>query len=223
MTELEKLKMDDEYINQNDIVKRYLQNKLTPEETVEFEEYMLDKPELLERLELDMVLVETLPRVEVTEKKKLEEKNGIKPYLWQTLFGKPFVYSICSFFLGALVISQLNNISQTQALFTGTINLVEISPLRSTSSEDIPDAVYSLSNNADYIILMLQPEDTNGDPINIEITRTSDGKQILNEEFRQNSAGEILVMLRKNQISLGRYSLAFSDNKENVLRLSIVH
>ncbi|MEP0355294.1 hypothetical protein [Paraglaciecola sp.] len=57
-------KMGDETINQNDIVQKYLHNKLTPEETVEFEEYIMDKPHLLEQLELDSVMVEHLPSVQ---------------------------------------------------------------------------------------------------------------------------------------------------------------
>ncbi|MEP4299102.1 MAG: hypothetical protein ABJ340_05400, partial [Paraglaciecola sp.] len=63
MNKMHPNKMDDEYITQNDIIQKYLRNKLTPEETVEFEEYIMDKPHLLEQLELDSVMVETMPNV----------------------------------------------------------------------------------------------------------------------------------------------------------------
>ena len=47
--------MDRDYIEQHDILDRYRRNQLTPEMRIEFEEYILDKPDLIEQLELDML------------------------------------------------------------------------------------------------------------------------------------------------------------------------
>ncbi|WP_416305963.1 hypothetical protein [Neptunicella sp. SCSIO 80796] len=55
--------MDETYIAENDIKRRYLHNKLTAEETAEFEAYILDKPALLEELELDSVFISAYPNM----------------------------------------------------------------------------------------------------------------------------------------------------------------
>ena len=48
--------MSEAFIREHDVARRYLQGELTPEEEAEFEAYFLDKPELLEDLELDLML-----------------------------------------------------------------------------------------------------------------------------------------------------------------------
>ena len=55
--------MDKNYIEQNAIDTKYLRNQLTPEQSEEFEVYLLDHPEMLEQLELDAVLGSELPDV----------------------------------------------------------------------------------------------------------------------------------------------------------------
>ena len=55
--------MDKQYIEQFDIGRKYLKNELTPEEVIQFEEYLLDKPELIEQLELDRIAMLAMPKV----------------------------------------------------------------------------------------------------------------------------------------------------------------
>ena len=54
--------MDKKYIEENGIVTKYLRGQLTPEETSEFEAYFLDKPEIIEQLELDSILIKNTGR-----------------------------------------------------------------------------------------------------------------------------------------------------------------
>ena len=46
--------MSAKYIKENNISSRYLHGHLTPEESIQFEQYLMDKPELIEQLEIDM-------------------------------------------------------------------------------------------------------------------------------------------------------------------------
>ena len=106
--------LDDEYISQNDIVQRYLQNKLTPEETVMFEEYMMDKPELLEQLELDSVMVGILPQVKnQTEKSKLTESKNSLGWLIGVIRSPNLAWSLCAAFFGLMLLN-LNHIGENQ-------------------------------------------------------------------------------------------------------------
>ncbi|TQV82943.1 hypothetical protein [Aliikangiella coralliicola] len=61
--------MDKTYIDENDIVAKYLRGQLTPEETIDFETYLIDKPELVELVEMDSVLYKALPEVKTKNKK----------------------------------------------------------------------------------------------------------------------------------------------------------
>ena len=48
--------MDKQYIDDNDIGIKYLRKQLTPQETEEFEIYLMEHPEMVEALELDSLL-----------------------------------------------------------------------------------------------------------------------------------------------------------------------
>lgn len=88
-------KMDADYISRHEIAKRYLQGKLTTEESVEFEEYILDKPELLEQLELDSVMVDSLPKVYPTSV-EVASKPLFKFMLnWKKTFATTSILSCC--------------------------------------------------------------------------------------------------------------------------------
>ena len=65
--------LNDEYIKQHNLVTRYIRGQLTPEEAAEFESYFIDKPDLLEQIELETVLYEQIPKVEIQP----QEKNDL--------------------------------------------------------------------------------------------------------------------------------------------------
>lgn len=204
MKELEKLKMDDEYIIQNDIVKRYLHNKLTPEETVEFEEYMLNKPELLEQLELDSVMQEHLPTALKDVKNATHNSNeGWRLALWNVLSNKTLVHSAFSFAIGVTVVLLINANQTSTPPYSGTIDLVEVSPLRSSSTQDTPDATYSLSNKADHLVLLIQPDNVESESALVTITNTSDSAEIFSKNVMINNTGDIVVHLAKEDLVLG--------------------
>ena len=220
MTELDKPKMDDEYITQNDIVKRYLHNQLTPEETVEFEEYMLDKPELLERLELDSIFAENLPKALQTSEKN--SKQGRDNVWWRTFWPRPLMYSAFSFAFGALMMFLIAPFSNDSLEYTGLIDLVEVSPLRSSSSLDLADATYSLSNNAESIILLLQPGEVSAKHEVIQIIRRSDRSEIFNALAFLNAIGDFVVTLPVSKLQPDVYDINFGQQNLPSLSLKIV-
>lgn len=56
--------MDKKYIDDNNIKSKYLRGLLTSEEVDQFESHLMDKPELVEELELDDAFFNILPRLE---------------------------------------------------------------------------------------------------------------------------------------------------------------
>lgn len=100
-----KIKNDD--IEIQNLTIRYLKGQLSPEETIAFEEYILDKPELLEQLELDSVLIKTLPQIEESRAKE----SFFTKLLSSWLIVLP---TACSFiFLAMLVMNHNPDIQET--------------------------------------------------------------------------------------------------------------
>jgi hypothetical protein len=52
--------MDQDYIEKHDIAQRYLQGRLTPEESEAYECYLMEHPDAVEILELDIALKQGL-------------------------------------------------------------------------------------------------------------------------------------------------------------------
>ena len=75
--------MDSKYIKEKNIIARYLRGSLTPEESIEFEEYLIDKPELIEQLEIDSQLMKTLPAVDYKSKRP-QTASMQKLWFWTT-------------------------------------------------------------------------------------------------------------------------------------------
>ncbi|WDD99203.1 hypothetical protein [Thalassomonas actiniarum] len=74
--------MDSKYIKDKNVIARYLRGGLTPEESMEFEEYLIDKPELIEQLEIDNQLMKVLPEVDYS---KHESKTSLLDFLMTPL------------------------------------------------------------------------------------------------------------------------------------------
>jgi hypothetical protein len=229
--------MDDKYIAENDVIKRYLKDKLTAQETTEFEEYILDKPELLEQIELDAILVENystaLEEVNKEDAENVDENfiSTIKRLLDRPLVqnvasivNRPLVNSIASFAFGVVVILFINTSNVDKTPYSGTIDLVEVSPLRSSSSEDVPDATYSLSNNADHIMLLLQPGFIESESVMVTITRRSDGGVVFSEKVSVNSSGDLVVVLRRISIIPELYNVSIHNNQgsESEIKLALL-
>ena len=223
MTDLEKLKMNDETIKQNDVVKRYLQNKLTPEEIVEFEEYILDKPELLEQLELDMVLVKTLPKVAVNETQKLAEKGQQKLSLWQLLFGTPLKASLGTGLACAMAAVLLFPVMQNQTpALGGNIELFYLSQVRGAPSEQ----TFDITQTADTLIFVLEVEFNQPEPFTVKLVNQDTNQPItLLPNYLPSEVGEIYISVNAKDMPKGNYIFEYypvvNKNKKNTSKLTI--
>lgn len=228
-------RMDDKYIAENDVIKRYLKDKLTAEETTEFEEYILDKPELLEQLELDAVLVENYS-IALDEVNKEDAEyadmsfmstiqrllNKPRIHTIASIVNKPLVHSIASFAVGVMVVLLINANNVDSTLYSGTIDLVEVSPLRSSSAQDVADATYSLSNNADHIILLLQPGVAESESELITIIRLSDNAEVFKQQVHLNTSGDFTVGLDTSWLTPGMYEVTFGNQDSRSLSIRLL-
>ncbi|NCP65720.1 MAG: hypothetical protein GW763_12760 [Paraglaciecola sp.] len=192
-----------DYINQHDVIRRYLKGKLSAEETLEFEEYMLDKPELLEQLEIESVLVEHLPRATF---KTVHTSSR----WWYIFTGKPLWASLSTFALCTLGFSLLSvyheqplNVLQSQS-----IDVLYVSNIRGV---DQTDASYSLSSLAETTLLILQPEDTESLSYQVTVRDHLNRTVVDTTNLRINNNGDLLLPVATKQLSVGKLKITLTN------------
>lgn len=192
-------RMDDDYINHNDIVKRYLGGKLTPEETVEFEEHILDKPELLEQLEMDSVFTEHLPNVATD--KTIPHMTSI----WQKLFGTPMRASMGTATACVLVATVFVKLATPQLTpLQGNIELVYLSNTRGDTNVSVQEL--SRSAAPDTLIFILQADAVLDEQFKVRLFNQKTEQSIaLLATYSANEMGDIYVPARANNLPQGTY------------------
>jgi hypothetical protein len=197
MTDLEKPKMDDEYIIQNDIVVRYLRNKLTADEIIAFEEYAMDKPELLEQLELDSVLMETLPDVLATPQKL---KTILTKFNWK-LVAMPILGISLAMNVGFYMVTATNELATPASSQIAYLDMLRNSPDRKFT--------LSLENNKHQIVLVISPSKPGIGEYTVSLAQ-KDKETIFSGKFFENSENELVISVPTELLTTQNYVLNLS-------------
>ncbi|MEP1554376.1 MAG: hypothetical protein ABJJ44_03155 [Paraglaciecola sp.] len=207
MNKMHPNKMDDEYITQNDIIHKYLHNKLTPEEVMAFEEYIMDKPHLLEQLELDSVMVETIPLVNESNGNNASRAQSPKPSFWDVLFGTPLKASLGTGLACALVIVLLlPNMQSSTTPAIGNLELFYLSDVRSNDYEQ----KFAVAKSAETLIFVLEAEFEQITPFTVSLTNESTGQPIFtNIPYTPSDVGEIYVPVSVQDMPKGNYQFEY--------------
>jgi hypothetical protein len=216
MSDFKKPKMNNEYIIQNDIVGRYLRNKLTADEIIAFEEYAMDKPELLEQLELDSVLMETLPKAYDAKHQKTVEKNDIMSTFWQVIVGTPARASLGTFafcLVCAMSLNVINNGSSLESNYGKQgVEIVYISALR--SGDDNLEHELPSSRESQNIVLVLQSQLMGFEDFSVSILNDQ-GTSLFNEAlFKANSDGDVVITLSNAEITKQKLTIELYPIKD---------
>jgi hypothetical protein len=192
--------MDDDYISQHDIVRQYLKGKLTPEETVEFEEYILDKPELLELLEMDSVMVEHLPK-EFSSPPKIEQnkKSG-----WTPLFSNITAIAACSLLAVTLWLGQPT--SEINPNFSP--NIVYLENYRSANS--VTTLTFKQGESFKIIAIDVPPD--SGNEFDLRIL-SKNGQYILVQHLQTNGNNEVTFLLYSTVLMNEKYRLELTKDE----------
>ena len=143
--------MDKSYIEQNAIDTKYLRNQLTPEQTEEFEVYLLDHPEMLEQIELDAVLGSELPNVTLPTVKPFSLSAWFAPASLAT----GFALATISFSVFTVSLMADRGLSASPSLFVDiTRNISDIDTV-STFEFDSRNFTFLGSLRSDRFVLSL--------------------------------------------------------------------
>lgn len=189
----------------------YIQGKLTPEEVVEFEQYFLDEPELVEQIELEMALKQHLPDVELDaaiakhQPKKVSWLAKIMDSLRQPIAAS-MAASVATAIICAVSFSWYWQGKQATPDFTGSgkVNLVYVSPMRSGVLDE--QATLSMARGDEQVTLVLQPSDTTASTFNIKMLGPK-GKVV--QAFNQidvQGMGDLIIALPMQQLNEGTWT-----------------
>jgi hypothetical protein len=201
--------MDDDYIRDKDIVRRYLRNTLMPEEAIAFETYVLDKPALLEQLELDAVLIENMPHAASTN----VNKAAVKTAWWKPLYSH-FVAIAASCSL--LVVMLLNTQRMPENLsFSPAIVYLE----NYRSANEVTRLHFTA--NESFKVIAIDTPPNSGASFDVQISDSS-GKEVFSQHLTINENNEITFLLNKNTLGEGNYSVSVSGNHQLISAFDLV-
>ncbi len=193
--------MDKQYIEDNDIAAKYLRGDLTPEEASDFEIYLIDKPDLIEQLEMDGLLFKKLPQLEELTKPQKAKFHWFFGFSWQTSL---VTIAICM--LGAQFIFYSNFYYQPR--IDPRPVFVENMTTRGSQDESASRRTITYQKNESQVILILNPEDEIATEFDIVIRKLANRSVIRNISIiRRGDHGYITIILQKNIMSEDDYSI----------------
>jgi hypothetical protein len=207
--------MGNDYIAQNNVVAKYLRGQLTPEEAVAFEVYLMDKPALIEQLEMDRVLIKTMPEAVKHAKKTSKWTLGwFNTPLFASLFGSVATLLICVIGFSYLQSSSIDEGQPNGVPDDVIVNipLVYLSPLRGaddSSGIDSNSAPVVSPKKADrYFAVIIQPSDTHVDVFEVQIVnRVTEVIVLQTQVVEPMVSGDIKLTLLSEMYPSGDYAI----------------
>lgn len=186
--------MDQNYIEQNDIARKYMQGRLTPEEAADFEVYLMDKPELVEEMELDGLFDK---HVDKTETAKNNSKHFFFNWLSIDLMKYAFVMAV-AFILGTLV---------DKDQVSGGSNIYYLSNMRGDT--EIYAEKIRLNEKHSYFIFVLQPEiqEHKEQTIKLKLSESEgDFEEVVN--IFPNESGDLVIPITMKKLKPGKLRIS---------------
>lgn len=182
----------------------YLKRKLTPEEQVEFEEHLMENPDLLQDMQVDNLFVSTMQEAQIQLKKSVDSpEQGLLAWLarlgWLAL-GALGAYA------SVFALSLWNSAS---APVQSLESVVYVETMRSINSDEV-SVVLPLSSNT--IGLMIAADFDQPGPFTVSISERKTSKLIAELDGVVKTENEdIAVILDGGLFSQGVYQVASTD------------
>jgi len=176
------------------LTEAYVQGRLSPEEQADFECYFIDRPDLLDELELGEALRRGLKQIEQSRPKK----TPVVP--WELAAAAILILGLGAFF-GNLLAQRASHFSDEPVL---SAQIVTIPITRSTQQRDI---TIRKSNQADVLIFRVRLTDPTSTQFRVTI---SDKSGVVSELAAvELHAGDFVnFSVRSDNLELGIYKIA---------------
>lgn len=212
--------IDKAYIEENNVINKYVNGKLSAEESAEFEAYFIDKPELLEQIELELVLKENIPLV-VSHSKKPSILS-----LWFGTWPKVIFAMSISVFAGVLVSNVIVN--HEAKFLQGETHIAYIESFRTTNNNVDVNTIH-INNRVKQLVLVYTPVYPQEKRFKIIVIASKTKKVIFEStDMRKNNDDELVIALPTSLLQKGSYDLVVTalsadvhSNKKDEVQLNI--
>jgi len=202
--------------DEDELIQAYLQNKLTPEEAIEFEVYIMDNSELLEKIQMDNLLQNSM--------RKIQQSMDIKPAnapFWKPLYSNVIaVASSAALFIvvGSAQLSDSEVSTNRSAIQSPSIIYLE--SFRGT--KNTIELTFTQSETFKILAIDLPPNATG--TFNLSII--DENKQaVITSALSPNANNELIFILQASTLEKGIFQLDVNqkNNKKTSFNLMVNH
>lgn len=183
----------------------YLKGTLSPEEQVIFEEYLMEHPDILENLQIDSLLAQTLSEVAMPSKKRLELFKGNFRLSWLSslsLLGLGAIGAYVSMFIISLLNAPVATVHTLESV-------VYVETMRSVNSEQV---AAKLPLSAGNIGLMIAADFDQAGPFEVSISEYSTQRLVIElENVHKTENDDLAVILNTRIFNAGLYQVTTTD------------
>lgn len=198
----------------DDIANRYLQGQLSPEETIAFEEYLMENAEMLEELQLDEMFVESMGSVEVEQPNN--ENTTTTFALW------PSLRWLCLGAIGAYASVALISLMGTSGETT-LMNIDRVVYLDTLRSSESPQRRIVLGEKTEKLVLMLSAGFDQKGPFDVNIVNESTNKVMA--EFKsvpKTETDDIALVVDMGFFEVGKYIFHVKSSDESTVTSAVI-
>ena len=202
--------MNTQYIQANHIIQRYLHGKLTAAEMIEFEEYLLMHPDMVEEFELSAIFKKTLGQAA----KKSRANSSASKLL--RLF-----WPLGGVLIGSAATWLLLGYQQPKQVATAiSPDVIYIGEMRGVSTSQQPPVGAVLEAGSQQQILVLDVSMTDGQLFDVEL-QTSNGQLLQSwPALKKNAQGELVILATLQSANAPSTIIAVRESNTSAMVLS---
>ncbi len=187
-----------EQVDMQGIAQKYISGTLSEEDVERFELYLMDNPEQVKTLELDMLIKNHANVVQTSSEKIAVASNASKwlTMMWPVSLATSFALAI-GIFIGTTLEQSGQVVSTDNAIYY-------ISPLRSA---DILPPLISVSKSTERVIFVMQLPLDEEKRYLVNITDSQRNVILSLPNTRQNFEGDIVLNVALNTLDKGNYMI----------------
>ncbi len=191
--------MDREYIQEFDVVHRYVHGKLTAEEMAEFEVYLMEHPELLEEVQIDQAFHQY--GQQASQVKKDENAGSLLPDWLKGAFGGVFASAavVMVMVTGGLFdkgLTPVDSVSESQIYYVQNLRSQEQQMLHKIA----------LEKQADVLVLAVTPMSLS-ELHDMQLFDAKTNELIFKDTLKLSDDGLLSIALRTSLLNNDRYSV----------------
>lgn len=197
-----------QHIERQELARKYIRGKLSEQEAEEFEIHLLDKPEMIEELELDEAFYNCLPEA--------EERLVEKPSIWKWVTQTPVGASIATFACTGVISSILFFATFTteiapQGLATGNVLFLETV----RSNNQVIQRI-NLQPHSRYLSLFIQIEVNQEKPKFYVLSEVNNNTEaVIRGQIKGVDNDEFLILLPVEKLESATYKVTLKDKNGN--------